>query len=123
MRSMSFDICSAERLPDILPPLVDVQNLMGFLFLAVVSTIVATGMNNFALSKLQVSVMSAFGGLSTMVTIAIGVLWGGEKLYFFHYIGILLIVTRMIGVSYIAIKREKKNGVSDYGKVELSDIK
>ena len=91
-------------------PLANTQNLIGFLFLAVISTIVATGMNNFALSKMQVSVMSAFGGLSTMVTIAVGVLWGGEKLYTFHCIGILLIVTRMIGVSYIAIKREKKNG-------------
>jgi drug/metabolite transporter (DMT)-like permease len=96
-------------------PLANPQNVTGFLFLAVISTIVATGMNNFALSRLQVSVISAFGGLSTLVTIAVGVLWGGEMLYPFHYIGILLIVTRMIGVSYISVKRDRERSLNIKG--------
>ena len=96
-------------------PLANTQNVTGFLFLAVISTIVATGMNNFALSRLQVSVISAFGGLSTLVTIAVGVLWGGEMLYPFHYIGILLIVTRMIGVSYISVKRDRERSLNIKG--------
>lgn len=86
-------------------PLFNIHNLIAFVFLAIISTIVATGMNNFALSKIQISTSSAFGGLSTLVTIAVGVIFGGEKLYYFHYIGMTLILIRMIGVSYISIKK------------------
>lgn len=94
-------------LTDYFTPFFNLQNLIGFIFLAVISTIIATGMNNFALSKIQTSTSSAFSGLSTVVTIAVGVIWGNEKLYFFHFIGITLILIRMIGVSYIAIKKDK----------------
>lgn len=88
-------------------PLFNLQNLIGFIFLAVVSTIVATGMNNFALSKIQTSTSSAFSGLSTVVTIIIGVIFANEKLYYFHFIGMALILIRMIGVSYISLKKQK----------------
>ncbi len=89
-------------------PYFNAENMMGFIFLAVISTVIATSMNNFALSKMQVSTMSAFSGVSTLVTIAAGVLFGGEKLYTFHIIGISLIVLRMVGVSYIQIKRDRQ---------------
>lgn len=85
-------------------PYFNMDNLIGIVFLAVVSTIVATSMNNFALSRIQASTSSAFSGVSTLVTILIGVIFSGEKLYYFHYIGFALILARMIGVSYIAIK-------------------
>lgn len=89
-------------------PLLSVENIIGFVFLGIISTVVATGMNNFALSKIQTSTSAAFGGVSTIVTIAIGVIFANESLYYFHYIGIALILIRMIGVSYIAIKKDKK---------------
>ena len=73
------------------------------------STIVATMMNNFALSKLQISVMTAFGGVSTLVTIIVGIVFGGESLEFYHYIGLPFIIVRMIGVSAISIIRNKHN--------------
>jgi drug/metabolite transporter (DMT)-like permease len=90
-------------------PYFDLDNMIGFVFLAVISTIVATGMNNFALKYMQVSTMSAFGGVSTMVTVAAGVLFANETLYVFHIIGLSLIVVRMVGVSAIAIRKEKKS--------------
>ena len=89
-------------------PYFDAHNLLGFAFLAILSTIVATCMNNFALAHIQISTMAAFGGISTLVTIAVGVFLGGERLEIFHYIGLVCIITRMVGVSYIAIKKEKK---------------
>lgn len=92
-------------------PYFNVDNMIGFVFLAVISTIVATGMNNYALSKLQISTLSAFGGVSTLTTVAVGVLFGNERLYMFHLIGLVLIVARMIGVSAIAIKRSKEESV------------
>ena len=90
-------------------PLFNIQNLIGFVFLAIISTIVATGMNNYALSKIQTTTSSAFSGLSTVVTIVIGVVFGGEKLYYFHFIGMTLILIRMIGVSYISLKKNELN--------------
>ena len=89
-------------------PYFDVDNLIGFVVLAILSTVVATAMNNFALSHMQVSTMAAFGGLSTLTTIFIGVIFGGEELYYFHYIGLSLILARMIGVSVIAIRRDRQ---------------
>ncbi len=89
-------------------PFMSGENLIAFFYLAVVSTIVATGMNNFALGRMQASTMAAFGGLSTIVTIAIGVIFAGEKLYYFHFIGLPLILIRMIGVSWISIRKDRK---------------
>ena len=85
-------------------PYLNLENLIGFTFLSIVSTIVATSMNNYAASKVQLSTVSAFGGISTLVTVIIGVI-SGEKLYTFHLIGFSLILIRMVGVSYIAIQK------------------
>ena len=90
-------------------PYFNPENLLGFATLSIVSTIFCTLMNNFSMSRLQASTMSAFGGVSTVVTILIGVLFLDEKLYYFHYIGFALIFVRMLGVSYIAIKNDKKS--------------
>lgn len=81
---------------------------LGFFVLGVMSTIVATAMNNYAHSRLQVSVMAAFGGVSTLVTVLVGVFIGGERLFYYHYIGFSLILARMIGVSYLSIRRERR---------------
>ncbi len=102
-------------------PYFDLGNLWGFFFLAVISTIIATGLNNFALSKLQVSTMAAFSGLSTVVTIIASVIIGGERIYYYHIIGMALIVARMLGVSYIQIKRDReKNNITTEEKDEIS---
>ena len=89
-------------------PYFNIDNIIGFVFLGVVSTIIATGMNNYALSKIQVSTMAAFSGVSTFVTVMVGVIFGGEELYYFHYIGLSLILLRMVGVSAISIKNDRK---------------
>lgn len=90
-------------------PYFDPKNIMGWVTLSIVSTIFCTLMNNFSMSRLQASTVAAFGGVSTMVTILIGVLFLEEKLYYFHYIGFTLILIRMIGVSWVAIKKDKKS--------------
>ncbi len=89
-------------------PYMSLSNLFGFFFLGVVATIVATLMNNYALSKIQVSTMASFSGLSTLVTILLGIWLHHEKLYLFQIIGLVLILVRMIGVSLISIQRQKK---------------
>ena len=89
-------------------PYFSVENIIGFVFLGIISSIVATGMNTFALSRMQASTLSAFAGLSTFVTILVGVMFNGEVLYYYHYIGLALILIRMVGVSSIAIMKDKK---------------
>lgn len=92
-------------------PFMNIENIIGFLFLSIVSTIVATGMNNFALSKMPASTMSAFGGLSMIVTVILGVLFNNEKIYYYHIIGITLILIRIFAVSFITMQEEKKKKV------------
>jgi drug/metabolite transporter (DMT)-like permease len=88
-------------------PYFDPANLVGFFVLAILSTIIATCMNNFALSKMQASTMAAFGGISTLVTVVVSVWLGGEVLYPYHFIGFSFILIRMVGVSVIAIRRDR----------------
>lgn len=92
-------------------PFLDPENIVSFLVLSVFSTVVATGMNNYSMKKIQASTVSAFCGVSTVVTILIGVLILDEKLYYYHYIGFALILIRIIGVSYIAIKKDRKKSL------------
>ena len=89
-------------------PYFNVDNIIGFVFLGVLSTIVATIMNNFALSRIQISTMAAFGGLSTVVTIAVGLIFANETLEVYHYIGLPFIILRMVGVSVISIRKSRQ---------------
>lgn len=98
------------NLSDYFKPYFNIENLLGFAYLGILSTIVATAMNNYALSKASVSSLAAFGGVSTLVTIFAGVFLQNEKLYTYHIIGITLIVIRMVGVSYIDIKKQQNKG-------------
>ena len=86
-------------------PYFNFDNIIGFVYLSVISTILAAGMNNYALGKVQASTVSAFSGVSTFVTIMAGIFFGGEVLHTFQVIGITLILIRIIGVSYISIKK------------------
>ena len=89
-------------------PYFNPKNILLFFALSIVCTIFCTLMNNFCMSRLQASTVAAFGGVSTIVTILFGVI-KGEDLYPFHYIGFTLILIRMVGVSYIAIKKDKNH--------------
>ena len=89
-------------------PYFNLDNIIGFAFLGIASTLIATVMNNYALSKLQVSTVSAFGGVSTVVTVLIGVIFNNEVVEYFHLIGFAFILVRIVGVSAIAIIRDKK---------------
>lgn len=89
-------------------PYLNTENLIGFAYLSILSTIVATAMQNYALSKAHVSSLSAFGGVSTIVTVAAGVIFENEQLFPYHIAGFLLIAIRMVGVSYIDIKNSKQ---------------
>lgn len=84
------------------------ENLLGFLALGIASTIIATAMNNYAIARVPMSTLAAFGGVSTVVTVFAGVIFGKESIRIYHLIGFSLIFARIIGVSAITIMKEKK---------------
>lgn len=86
-------------------PLFDIKNIIAFVFLSILSTILATLMNNFAISKIQASSVSALGALSTVVTIVVGVIFKGDKIGWYHIVGTALILCGSIGINYITQKR------------------
>ena len=92
------------------------ENLLGFAVLGIASTIFATAMNNYAIARVPISTQTAFGGISTVFTVLIGVIFGGESIQVYHLIGFPFILARMIGVSTITIMKDKK-------KLELQKIK
>lgn len=86
-------------------PLFDVQNIIAFVFLSILSTILATLMNNFAISKIQASSVSALGALSTVVTIVVGVIFKGDRIGWYHIVGTVLILCGSVGINYITQKK------------------
>ncbi len=86
-------------------PLFSVENLVGFLFLSLLSSIAATVMNNYALSRIQASSVSALSGISTITSIVAGVLVNHEILHWYHVVGAVLILVGGIGVNYLAQKK------------------
>lgn len=92
------------------------ENLLGFAVLGIASTIFATAMNNYAIARVPISTQTAFGGISTVFTVLIGTIFGGESIQAYHLIGFPFILVRMIGVSVITIMKDKK-------KLELEKIK
>ena len=86
-------------------PLMNIDNVIGIIFLGVCSSIMATGLNNYALSKVQASIISALSGLATVTTIITGVLFNNEVLYWYHIAGTILILIGIIGMSYASSKK------------------
>ncbi len=89
-------------------PLLSVPNLVAFLFLSVVSSFAATVMNNYALSKIQASSLSALGGISTITAIVLGIVVNHEIIHWYQLVGAALILIGAGGVNYISVKNVEK---------------
>lgn len=90
-------------------PYMQAENLVGFIFLGIISSIVATILGNYHLGKIQASHSSAFGGLTTVVTILAGVVLLNEKLYWYHYVSIILIFIASVGMTMSINKEQRRN--------------
>lgn len=112
--TLSFNVINIIRhilngnLTDYFNPYFNAGNMVGFVFLSVCSTIMATLMGNYSLKKMTPSSTAAFGGISTLVTVILGVAFNNEKIYMYHIIGFTLIFARIIGVICIDKKNERK---------------
>lgn len=99
-------------------PLLDIKNVLAFVFLSVLSTILATLMTNFAISKIQPSSVSALGALSTVVTIAVGVIFKGDDLGWYHIVGTVLILCGSVGINYLTQKRASIKNAQEFSELQ-----
>ncbi|GIP30495.1 putative transporter YcxC [Paenibacillus sp. J23TS9] len=80
-------------------PLQEPAFIMDMVFLGVLSFLLTSFLSNYALSILEASKVSVFAGLSTVVTIAGGVLLLNEQLGWYHWAGAAMIAAGVTGVN------------------------
>jgi drug/metabolite transporter (DMT)-like permease len=86
-------------------PLASGTFITAILYLGILSSLVTALTANYVLSKIEASKMSVFTNLSTIVSIAAGSLFLGEKVTMYHLIGSLMIITGVIGANHFGQKK------------------
>lgn len=77
------------------------ENLIGLIYLGLGATIIAMSLTNYMMKHIKPSYMSAFGGLSTIITIAAGVIFNNEILGVYQIIGIVFLLTGAVGAAFV----------------------
>jgi drug/metabolite transporter (DMT)-like permease len=62
---------------------------------------------NYYISKLGASRSAVFVNLSTIVSVAAGILFRGEPFYWYHLVGGVLILVGVWGTNHIAHRRSR----------------
>ena len=75
----------------------NIDFIVSILFLSVASSFITILLTTYALSHLQSTTVSLFQNLSTVVSILSAVVILNEKLYYFHYAGIIAVILGTIG--------------------------
>lgn len=91
-------------------PLFNLKVLISVLYLGILSSVSAFFLMNYTLSKIEAAPAAVFAYFSTIVTILAGVLIRGEKFYWYHFIGALLIITGVSGTNFLG--RRKREEIS-----------
>ncbi|MFC5468983.1 DMT family transporter [Cohnella suwonensis] len=85
-------------------PLADPSFLLSILFLGVLATLSSALTANYLLSKMEASKASVFNNLATVVSVAAGAMFLGEKVTAYHVIGSALIIAGVIGTHRLGTK-------------------
>lgn len=80
-------------------PLKNISFVIAMLYLGILSSVITSLLSNYVLSKLDASKMSVFANLGTVITIIAGVLILKEDLFYYHIIGIVMIILGIIGTN------------------------
>ena len=75
--------------------------------MGIVSSIIATVLNNYALARVQASNLSALGGISSIVSIILGFTVNHEQWRVNQLFGAAMIIIGAVGVNYITVKKSK----------------
>jgi len=88
----------AERnLSSYITNLYHIELLIPILYLVIIASIGGFFLVNFALSKVPAHVSSIYSNLSTIVALIAGAVLLSERLYYYHYIGGLMIIIGVYG--------------------------
>ena len=96
---------SAGTLPRLFNPLSSGTFMLSVVYLGIVSSLGTSLTANYILSKMEASKMSVFANLATIVSMAAGAMFLGEKVTMYHLIGSLLIIAGVIGTNRLGRKR------------------
>ena len=86
-----------KQLPTYFTLFREINLLLPILYLGVIASIGGFFLVNYALSKLPAHVSSIYSNLSTIVAITAGAVLLKEPLYYYHYIGSILIICGVYG--------------------------
>ena len=82
------------------------------LYLSLIYSVIATVMSNYCYAKIQASLAAALGGISTIVTIVVGVLFNHETLYLYHIVGTVMILGGALCMNLLPHDFSKKDNSS-----------
>jgi len=82
-----------------LEPLYQPRFIMAVVYLGVLSSLATSLLANYALSKIDASKLCVFTNLSTVISIIAGVVFLNEKIYYYHIIGSILIISGVVGTN------------------------
>lgn len=89
-----------KKISSFFEPLKSTTFITSVLYLGILSSIVAYFLINYALSKIEASKTSVFSNISTIVSIAGGVIFLKESFHLYHVIGSILILVGVWGTNY-----------------------
>ncbi len=98
---------TAGTLDQLIVPLASGTFILSILYLGVMSSLLSALTANYALSKLEAPKMSVFSNLSTIVSIAAGVMFLGEEITMYSIIGSLMIIAGVMGTTRFSRKKAK----------------
>ncbi len=82
-------------------------------YLGILSSLIAFFLINYTLSKVSASTSSAFSNLSTIVTVAAGVIFLNESFSWYHFLGAAMILTGVFGSSYYQNIKDEEREVAE----------
>ncbi len=86
-------------------PFTNFNYLLSILFIGLLTSVIATFLWNYSLSKISATRVSVYSNLSTLISIIAGIVVLREHLYYYHFIGTVVI----IGGMYLANWKTEKN--------------
>ncbi|MGS0973201.1 MAG: DMT family transporter [Candidatus Izemoplasmataceae bacterium] len=92
-----IDLIGENRVEDYVLNLRHLELILPILYLGVIASIGGFFLVNYALSHLEAHVASIYSNLATIVSIIAGAVFLGETLFYYHYLGSVLIIVGVYG--------------------------
>ncbi len=87
-------------------PFTSISFVLSIVYLGICSSLITSLLATYALGNLPASTVGLFNNVSTVVSIVSGVIFLEEKLYYYHFIGIIAILFGTIGFNIVKTKNK-----------------